>query len=65
MLVSRFFETEAVAALTLLVSRYKIEVKEDPRFGGETLEEKRARILKPWQEITLRFFLPSFDWWTI
>jgi hypothetical protein len=40
----RFFETESVAMMTMLVSRYKIEVKEDPRFSSETFEERYARI---------------------
>jgi hypothetical protein len=30
--------------MTMLVSRYKIEVKEEPRFSGETFEERYARI---------------------
>jgi hypothetical protein len=40
----RFFETEGIAIMTMLVSRYKIEVKEEPRFSGETFEERYARI---------------------
>ena len=40
----RFFETEGIAIMTLLVSRYKIEVKEEPEFAGETFEERYARI---------------------
>ena len=40
----RFFEAERVAALTMLVSRYKIEVKEEPEFAGETFEERYARM---------------------
>jgi hypothetical protein len=40
----RFFETEAVAVMTMLVSRYKIEVKEEPEFAGETFQERYARI---------------------
>ena len=40
----RFFETEGIAIVTMLVSRYKIEVKEEPRFSGETFEERYARI---------------------
>ena len=40
----RFFETEGIAVLTMLVSKYKIEVKEEPEFAGETFEERYARI---------------------
>jgi hypothetical protein len=41
----RFFETEGIAILTMLVSRYKIEVKEEPQFAGETFKARRDRIL--------------------
>ena len=40
----RFTDTESIAVMTMLVSRYKIEVKEEPEFAGETLEERYARI---------------------
>jgi hypothetical protein len=29
----------------MLVSRYKIEVKEEPQFAGETFEERYARVM--------------------
>jgi cytochrome P450 len=40
----RFFETEGIAIMTMLVSRYEIEVKEEPEFAGETFEERYARV---------------------
>jgi hypothetical protein len=40
----RFAETEGIAVITMLVSRYKIEVKEEPEFVGETFEERYARV---------------------
>ncbi|KAK7457058.1 hypothetical protein VKT23_010360 [Stygiomarasmius scandens] len=49
----KFFETEGIAVLTMLVSRYKIEVKEEPRFAGETLEERKARIFATKPGLTL------------
>lgn len=49
----RFFETEGIAILTMLVSRYKIEVKDEPQFAHETFEEKKARILEARPGITL------------
>jgi hypothetical protein len=42
--VLRFFETEGIAIMTMLISRYKIEVKEEPEFAGEAFEERYARI---------------------
>ncbi|TFK73973.1 cytochrome P450 [Pluteus cervinus] len=49
----RFFETEGIAILTMLVARYKIEVKEEPQFVGETFEERKARILTTRPGLTL------------
>jgi hypothetical protein len=40
----RFFETEGVAIMTMIVSNYKIEIKEESEFAGETFEERYARI---------------------
>ena len=40
----RFFETESVAVLTMILSRYKVEVKEEPEFIGETFEQRYARV---------------------
>jgi hypothetical protein len=48
----RFFETEGIAVITMLVSRYKIEVKEEPEFAGETFEERYARITAFGQGLT-------------
>jgi hypothetical protein len=42
--ILRFFETEGIAIMTMLVSRYKIEIKEEPKFANETFEERYARI---------------------
>ncbi|KAF9048946.1 cytochrome P450 [Panaeolus papilionaceus] len=49
----RFAETEAVAVLTMLVSRYKITVKEEPQFANETFEQRKSRILASEQGLTL------------
>ncbi|EKM52724.1 uncharacterized protein PHACADRAFT_126770 [Phanerochaete carnosa HHB-10118-sp] len=49
----RFFETEGIAILTMLVSRYTIEVKEEPEFAGETFEERKERILHAKGGLTL------------
>ncbi|KAH8979832.1 cytochrome P450, partial [Lactarius akahatsu] len=40
----RFFETESVAAITVMISRYRVEVKEEPEFLGETFEQRCVRI---------------------
>ncbi|KAJ3552189.1 hypothetical protein NM688_g4282 [Phlebia brevispora] len=49
----RFFETEGIAILTMLVSRYRIEVKDEPQFAGETFEERKERIFRAHQGVTL------------
>lgn len=42
----RFFETEGLAILTTLVSRYKITVKDKPEWIGLSVEEKREKLLQ-------------------
>ncbi|CAA7268704.1 unnamed protein product [Cyclocybe aegerita] len=49
----KFFETEGIAVLTMLISRYKITVKEEPQFARETFEERRARVLANRAGVTL------------
>ncbi|KAK0437997.1 cytochrome P450 [Armillaria borealis] len=50
MITHRFSETEGVAVLTMLISKYKITVREKP---GETFEQRRDRILKTKFVLTL------------
>ncbi|OBZ67576.1 hypothetical protein A0H81_12405 [Grifola frondosa] len=60
----RFSETEAVAILSLIISRYKVEVKEEPQFAGETFEQRRERLLKCGSSITIYpgFFICCVSW---
>jgi len=55
--VRRFFETEGIAILTMLVRQYKIKVKEEPEFAHESFHERKARILtcKPGLTLTCDF----------
>ncbi|KAG7445093.1 cytochrome P450 [Guyanagaster necrorhizus] len=46
----KFSETESVAVLTMLISKYKITVKEKP---GETFKERKERVLKTRASLTL------------
>ena len=48
-----FSETESIAVLTLLISRYRVEVRREPRFAGETFEQTKARLLKSKLSVTL------------
>jgi hypothetical protein len=41
---TRFFEVSGVTFLSMLFSRYKVEILEEAKFAGETFEEKRARV---------------------
>jgi hypothetical protein len=50
----RFFETEGIAVMTTLVSKYRIEVKEEPEFAGETSEERYARITASKEGLTTK-----------
>ncbi|KAI0341851.1 cytochrome P450 [Trametopsis cervina] len=49
----RFFETEAIAILTMLISKYTIEVKDEPQFAHETFEQRKSRILSAKPVLTL------------
>ena len=49
----RFAETELVVMLTILIMRYNVEVKGDPKFSGETFEERKARVLATRQSLSL------------
>jgi len=41
----RFTETEAVAVLAMIAMRYKVSIKDEPEFAGESWEERKARVL--------------------
>jgi hypothetical protein len=41
----RFFEASSLVILSILISRYKIEIKEEPQFAGETFRQREERIL--------------------
>ena len=45
LLFVRFAETEAIAVLSILVSQFKMTIKEEPQFAAETFEQRKARIL--------------------
>ncbi|KAH9899364.1 cytochrome P450 [Cubamyces lactineus] len=48
-----FAETETVAVLSMIVSRYKVEVKNEPQFAGETFEQRKARLLATNMALTI------------
>jgi hypothetical protein len=56
----RFFETEGIAIMTLMVSKYKIEIKEESEFVGETFEERYARVTAFKQGLTTRYVISIF-----
>ncbi|KAL6301428.1 cytochrome P450 [Sparassis latifolia] len=49
----KFTETESVAALTMIIMRYKIELKDEPQFAGESFEQKKARLFTVNSGVTL------------
>lgn len=49
----RFAELETIVAIAMLVKKYKITVKEEPEFAGETFEQKKARVLMAKNGLTL------------
>ena len=57
----RFFETESVAAITMMILKYGIEVKEEPEFIGETFEQRFARITSSEQYLSNTYAMPSLS----
>ncbi|KAI5897061.1 cytochrome P450 [Schizophyllum commune H4-8] len=49
----KFAETEGVAILSLLISRYKVEIMEEPQFAGESIRQRRERVLRTKGGVTL------------
>ncbi|KAF9268343.1 cytochrome P450 [Marasmius fiardii PR-910] len=49
----KFSETEGTAILTMFIKKYKVTLKEEPQFAGETMEQKRARIFASRPGITI------------
>ncbi|OJT02991.1 Cytochrome P450 4A4 [Trametes pubescens] len=54
-----FAETEAIAVLTAIVSKYKVEVREEARFAGETFEQRKARLFRSQYSLTPQYVLAS------
>ena len=48
-----FSETESVAALTLLVARYRVALNPADARPGESFEARRARLLRSKLSVTL------------
>ncbi|KAJ4475590.1 cytochrome P450 [Lentinula aciculospora] len=49
----KFFETEAVTVISMLISRFKVEIKEEPQYCNETFEKRKARVLDSRVGLTL------------
>lgn len=49
----RFAELESMVAITMILQKYKITVKDDPKFAGETFEQKKERVLETKEGLTL------------
>ncbi|CDO70499.1 hypothetical protein BN946_scf184569.g42 [Trametes cinnabarina] len=56
-----FSETESIAVLTLVVSRYRVEVRDEPQFAGESFAQRKARLLKSKLSVTLLCVLRSLS----
>jgi hypothetical protein len=55
----RFFETESIAVITMMMLKYRVEVKQEPEFAGETLEQCFARITASEQKLTNTYAIMS------
>ena len=57
----RFFETESIAVITMMVLKYRVEIKEESEFIGETFEQRFARITSSEQKLTNTYAICSFS----
>ena len=48
-----FAELESIVAITMILQKYKITVKEEPAFAGETFDQRKERILRAKGGLTL------------
>ena len=48
-----FSETESVAVLTLVLARYRVAVRDEPQFAGESAEARRTRLTRSKLSVTL------------
>lgn len=48
----RFAELENLVFLSMLTSKYKIDVKSEPQFAHETFDQRRERVLQYFVGIT-------------
>ena len=49
----KFAETEGVAMLSHLISKYKVEIMDEPQFMGESMAQRRERVLRTTGGLTL------------
>ena len=45
--------------MAMIVSKYKIEIKEEPEFAGETFEERYARITASGEVLTTTYVMST------
>ena len=57
----RFAEVESIAVLVMIISRYEVHVKEDPRYEHESLQETEQRILRPPLKLSFKYVLPCIS----
>ncbi|KAJ3484829.1 hypothetical protein NLI96_g5370 [Meripilus lineatus] len=49
----RFAELESIVTLTMFISKYRVGIKDEPQFAGETFEQKKERVLDTIPRLTL------------
>ena len=56
---SRFGETESIAAIVMMMWKYRVEVKQEPEHAGETREQCFARITSSQQYMSQTYAMSS------
>ena len=57
----RFFETVSIAVITMVLLKYRVEVKEEPEFIDETFEQRFARITASDSYLTNTYAMSSLN----
>lgn len=51
----RFAEVESIAVLVMIISRYELHLKPDPKYEHESPQETQKRILKSHVNLSFRY----------
>ena len=57
----RFAELESLAFLSMVVLAYKVTIKPEAKYANETFEQRRERVLRKFEGVTVTYVSSSFS----